>query len=78
MASRYLIHNEMTATAARASRDLKSFKDGDEVKIVAGTMKNLKARVWYPGPVPGSLTVYVHAWQCSQTVDEDHVIHARR
>ena len=78
MANRYLIHNEMTATAARASRDLKSFKDGDEVKIIAGSMKDLKARVWYPGPMPGTLTVYIPKWECSQTVDEDHVIHARR
>ena len=57
---------------------LRPFKPEDEVLIIAGTMQGQRAKVWYPGDQPGSLTVYVHSWQCPQTVDEDVLIHARR
>lgn len=78
MANRYLIHNEMTATAARASRDLKSFKDGDEVKIIAGSYVNERATVWYAGEAAGTWTVWVPSQKRPATLDEDHLKHARR
>lgn len=57
---------------------LRPFRDGDEVLIIAGTMQGQRGNVWYPGDRPGTFTVYVRSWQCPQTVDEDHLIHARR
>lgn len=79
MASRFQIRNEMTSAAARASRDLKSFKDGDEVRIKAGDMKDLRAKFWRESDVfPGHAVVWVHSWRCHQTIDQDHLIHARR
>ena len=78
MASRYQIHNELTATAARASRDLKSFRDGDEVKIIAGSYVNERATVWRPGEVAGTWTVWVPSQKRLAYLDEDHMKHARR
>lgn len=57
---------------------LRPFKSEDEVLIIAGTMEGLRAKYWYPGDEPGTVRVYVYSWKGPQTVDEEHIIHARR